>query len=157
MRPLPLLTDLSPHPRLFSTPKPIIDSKGRIIAVLAGQPNHPEYRESVALAFQAICDAGDEARFPASMRKHRRGLFAAISVGLSYGKGQKTPCWLNNKQYDGIAEQLLANKHIKRMAGFADGAPPLRRLFDAQLLTSRPQLRSPYGHRVFTPTTATVM
>ncbi|KAJ7853838.1 hypothetical protein B0H14DRAFT_3653221, partial [Mycena olivaceomarginata] len=139
------------------TPKPIIDSKGRIIAVLAGQLNHPEYCEAVALAFQAICDAGDEARFPASMRKHRRGLFAAINVGLSYGKGQKTPCWLNNKQHDGIAEQLLANKHIKRMAGFADAAFALwaPRLYahyrdcDAKLDNSHPNLRRPFVGSVF--------
>ncbi|KAJ7839846.1 hypothetical protein B0H14DRAFT_2287903, partial [Mycena olivaceomarginata] len=138
-------------------PKPIIDSKGRIIAVLAGQPNHPEYRKAVALAFQAICDAGDEARFPASMRKHRRGLFAAINIGLSYGKGQKTPCWLSNKQYDGIAEQLLANKHIKRMAGFADAAFALwaPRLYahyrdcDAKLGSSHPNLRRPFVGSVF--------
>ncbi|KAJ7803236.1 hypothetical protein B0H14DRAFT_3487658 [Mycena olivaceomarginata] len=127
------------------TSKPIIDSKGRIIAVLAGQPNHPEYRETVVLAFQAVCDAGDEARFPASMRKHRRGLFAAINAGLSYGKGQKT-------------------RHVKRMAGFADvadfsatavfalWAPRLYAHYrdcDTKLDNSHPNLRRPFVGSVF--------
>ncbi|KAJ7211128.1 hypothetical protein B0H12DRAFT_1033505, partial [Mycena haematopus] len=103
------------------TPRPLVDKMGRIVAVLAGQPDHAEYREAVKLAFQAICDAGHEARFPPSMRNHRRGLFAAMNVGLSYGKGQKVPSWLNNKAYQVIEDQLLANRHIKRLAGFADG------------------------------------
>ncbi|KAJ7142554.1 hypothetical protein C8R44DRAFT_603506, partial [Mycena epipterygia] len=94
------------------TAQPIIDSQGRIIAALAGQPRNADYREAVEHAFRAIRDAGDEACFPASMRRHRRGLFAAISVGLSYGKGQATPCWLHNKEYTGLAEGLLANRFV---------------------------------------------
>lgn len=38
-------------------------------------------------AFKAIRDAGCEANFPALMCKHRRGSFAAITVGLYYGQG----------------------------------------------------------------------
>ncbi|KAJ7690435.1 hypothetical protein B0H14DRAFT_2420447 [Mycena olivaceomarginata] len=105
-----------------STPRPLIDANGRIIAVLAGQPRNDAYRLAVERAFRAISDAAVEARFPASMRKHRRGLFAAMNVGLSYGKGQTTPCWLNNKEYTGIADSLLEDQDIGRMAGFADAA-----------------------------------
>ncbi|KAJ6574070.1 hypothetical protein B0H19DRAFT_1253833 [Mycena capillaripes] len=72
-------------------PCPLIDSKGRIFAVLAGQPRDPTYKTSVAAAFGAIMQEGTAARFPAIMRKHRRGLFAAINVGLTFGKGQKVP------------------------------------------------------------------
>ncbi|KAJ7209357.1 hypothetical protein B0H12DRAFT_1030471 [Mycena haematopus] len=149
--------DNSPHALPSSTAKPIVDCKGRIIAVLAGQPNNAEYRQSVELAFDAICNAGSEACFPASMRKHRRGLFAAMNVGLSYGKGTKVPCWLNNKAYTGIAEQLLADRHIKRMAGFADAAFALwaPRLYmhyrecDAKLRANHPNLRRPFQGSVF--------
>ncbi|KAJ7789587.1 hypothetical protein B0H14DRAFT_2397343, partial [Mycena olivaceomarginata] len=89
---------------------PLIDANGHIIAVLAGQPRNDAYRLAVERAFRAISDAAVEARFPASMRKHRRGLFAAMNVGLSYGKGQMTPCWLNNKEYTGIADSLLEDQ-----------------------------------------------
>ena len=65
--------------------------------------------------------AGADTHFPADMRRHRRGLFVAISVGLSYGKGQRLPGWLDNKQYSGLADGLLGNEHINRLAGFADG------------------------------------
>ncbi|KAF7354764.1 hypothetical protein MSAN_01390600 [Mycena sanguinolenta] len=104
------------------TPRPIIDKRGRIIVVLAGQPQDATYREAAKHAFEAIRDAGIGARFPASMRRHRRGLFAAVNVGLSYGKGQRTPSWLDTKEYTTIAERLLANSYIGRLAGFADAA-----------------------------------
>ncbi|KAJ6521651.1 hypothetical protein DFH09DRAFT_1251093 [Mycena vulgaris] len=120
----------------YSAPRPLIDSEGRIIAVLAGQPDRAEYRAAAIAAFHAIRDAGQEARFPSAMREHRRGLFAAINVGLSYGKGQKVPCWLDNKEYTPIADKLLANRSIGRLAGFADGA-------------SRPHLRRPFARSVF--------
>ncbi|KAJ6517024.1 hypothetical protein DFH09DRAFT_1332607 [Mycena vulgaris] len=56
--------------------------EGRIIAVLVGQPDHAEYRATVVVAFHAIRDASQEARFPSTMRKHCHGLFVAINVGL---------------------------------------------------------------------------
>ncbi|KAJ6495750.1 hypothetical protein C8R47DRAFT_973550, partial [Mycena vitilis] len=136
---------------------PVIDKHGRIIAVLAGQPAHDAYRAAVHGAFLAIRDAGYEARFPASMRRHRRGLFAAINVGVSYGKGQTTPSWLNNNEYNGLADGLLTNEHIARLAGFADAsfalwAPRLYgyyRKYDQELQTYFPNLRRPFPRSVF--------
>ncbi|KAJ7028885.1 hypothetical protein C8F04DRAFT_963445 [Mycena alexandri] len=140
-----------------STPRPIVDRNGRIIAVLAGQPDHDGYRDATQLAFEAIRDAGNNARFPAEMRKHRRGLFAAVNVGLFYGQGQWTPCWLNNKDYTGLAEGLLANANIQRMAGFADAAFQLwaprlyqyYRTHDAGLRAHDSDLRRPFKTSVF--------
>jgi hypothetical protein len=100
-------------------PCPLIDSQGRIFAVLAGQPRDPSYKLSVAAAFTAIMQEGTAAQFPASMRHHRRGLFAAINVGLTFGKGQKAPTWLLPTDYAAMAQRLLANQHVGRMATFA--------------------------------------
>ncbi|KAJ6533828.1 hypothetical protein DFH09DRAFT_1250058 [Mycena vulgaris] len=69
----------------LSTPRPLVDSHGRILAVLAGQPRHDTYHEAAQRAFRAIRDAGNAARFPASMRRHRCGLFAAINPRLHCG------------------------------------------------------------------------
>ncbi|KAF8173039.1 hypothetical protein K438DRAFT_1772466 [Mycena galopus ATCC 62051] len=139
------------------TPRPLLDCHGRIIAVLAGRPAAEDYRAAALAAFYAIRDAGTEARFPASMRKHRRGLFAAINVGLSYGKGQKVPSWLHNKEYDALADGLLANPYINRLAGFADSAFALwaprlyadYRAHDAALRRRHPHLRRPFDRSVF--------
>lgn len=95
---------------------------GRIFAVLAGQPRKDAYTASVAAAYEIITQKGIAARFPADMRKHRRGLFAAINVGLSYGKGQTVPSWLHNKDYDNLADELLNDPDIARMGHFASGA-----------------------------------
>jgi NAD dependent epimerase/dehydratase family enzyme len=57
------------------------------------------------------------------MRCHRRGLFAAINVGLVYGKGQRTPTWLDNKQHTPVVDRLLGNTDINRLANFASCKP----------------------------------
>ncbi|KAJ7755945.1 hypothetical protein B0H16DRAFT_1458465 [Mycena metata] len=139
------------------TPHPILDRHGRIIAVLAGQPDNVSYRAATFLAFEAIRNASNTARFPADMRKHRRGLFPAINIGLSYGKGQSTPCWLNNKEYTNLADNLLQNLSIQRMAAFADTSfalwvPRLYQYYkdhDEQLRTHHPLLRRPFKYSVF--------
>ncbi|KAJ7150767.1 hypothetical protein C8R46DRAFT_1043563 [Mycena filopes] len=141
----------------ISTPRPIVDHSGRIIAVLAGQPDTPSYRDATALAFAAIRAAGNNTHFPTDMKKHRRGLFAAINVGLSYGKGQTKPGWLNNKEYTSLAESLLANVGIQRMAGFGDAAfalwaPRLYKYYqthDVGLRERHPELRRPFKASIF--------
>ncbi|KAK6985098.1 hypothetical protein R3P38DRAFT_3332572 [Favolaschia claudopus] len=60
--------------------------------------------------------------FPAAFRNHRRGLFAAINVGLTRGTGQAKPTWLDGGEYSEVAERLLADQDINRMAEFADSA-----------------------------------
>ncbi|KAJ7445564.1 hypothetical protein B0H11DRAFT_1746769 [Mycena galericulata] len=141
-----------------STAQPIVDANGRIVAVLAGQPDHPGYKAATAAAFEAIRDAGREANFPAVMRKHRRGLFAAITVGLYYGQGHTFPSWLDNAEYNALAEKLLANSSIAQLAGFADAAFGIwgSRLYqyyrqhDAQLRNKFPHLRRPFSRSIFT-------
>ncbi|KAJ7807197.1 hypothetical protein B0H14DRAFT_3882094 [Mycena olivaceomarginata] len=71
--------------------RPLVDSTGRIFAVLAGQPTKNGYPEAVGRAYDFIKAQGHASHFPAAMCRHRRGLFAAINAGLSYGKGQTAP------------------------------------------------------------------
>ncbi|KAK7059376.1 hypothetical protein R3P38DRAFT_3303375 [Favolaschia claudopus] len=139
------------------TPRPLVDRYGRIIAVLVGQPDKPGYRDAANRAFAAIRKASQETQFPAAMHKHRRGLFAAINVGLSYGNGHTVPTWLNNKKYNTLADNLLANPNIERLAGFADAAfalwsPNLYKYYrgkDAELRAKHPNLRRPFNSSVF--------
>jgi NAD dependent epimerase/dehydratase family enzyme len=53
------------------------------------------------------------------MRWHRHGLFAAVNVGLGYGKGQRAPTWMDNKQHTPMVNRLLAHEDINRLANFA--------------------------------------
>jgi hypothetical protein len=104
-----------------SDPVPLVDANGHVFAVLVGQPKDPAYTASTCKAYDAIIREGIAASFLSSMKHHHRGLFAAINVGLSYGQGQVVPSWLHNDEYDGVADRLLANEHVARMATFASG------------------------------------
>ncbi|KAJ7797048.1 hypothetical protein B0H14DRAFT_3549290, partial [Mycena olivaceomarginata] len=81
------------------TPHPLVDCMGRIFAVLAGQPDRDDYRAAVGDAYDFIKQQGDATYFPRAFCRHRRGLFAAINVGLTFGKGQAVPTWIDNKEY----------------------------------------------------------
>lgn len=91
------------------------------------------------------------------MRCHRRGLFAAVTVGLTFGKGQTSPTWLQNKSYPGLTDRLLHNPDIARMANFASfcfklWAPRLHNYYvdyNARLRTRFPELKRPFPKSVF--------
>ncbi|KAJ7790143.1 hypothetical protein B0H14DRAFT_2396692, partial [Mycena olivaceomarginata] len=139
---------------------PLVDLHSRVFAVLVGQPCKHKYQASVRATYNRITAEGIAAGFPAHMRKHRRGLFAVINVSLTYGKGCATPSWLNNKEYcciSPLAERLLANPHINRMANFASGvfaswAPRLYQHYhdnDEKLHIKLPHLRRPFVGSIF--------
>lgn len=115
---MPQLTHFTPREA-----QPIVDCKGRIIAVLAGRPRDPTYVHDVAAAFQSMLLGRAEARFPADISKHRRGPFPALNAGLSYSKGQRVPSRLGGP-YAWLLQRLLGDSHINRMAVFASGTYP---------------------------------
>ncbi|KAJ7168422.1 hypothetical protein C8R43DRAFT_1121577 [Mycena crocata] len=102
--------------------RPLVDAQGRIFAVLAGQPRDPQYAAAVARAYDKITEEGSGEYFPYDERRHRRGLFAVVNVGLSYGKGQIVPCWLATHAHTAMIDRLIADEDIKRMATFASAA-----------------------------------
>jgi hypothetical protein len=77
------------------------------------------FSAAVDRAYNSIKTEGSNTHFPTAMRSHRRGLFAAINVGLVYGKGQRIPTWLDNKQYMSVVDRLLGNPDINCLANFA--------------------------------------
>ncbi|KAJ7761278.1 hypothetical protein DFH07DRAFT_740376 [Mycena maculata] len=134
--------------------RPLVDSTGRILAVLAGQLTKDKYPEAVIRAYDFIKTQGTASHFPAAMCRHRRGLFAAINIGLVYGKGQTAPTWLDNKQYASLAERLLSNEDITRMANFASAAfslwaPRLYRYYVHYNTRLGTDLRRPFPKSVF--------
>ncbi|KAJ7233283.1 hypothetical protein B0H12DRAFT_1028599 [Mycena haematopus] len=150
----PPLNGTLPFPR---TSRPLVDAQGRILAVLVGQPDDDGYRTAVRRAFDFISSEGCGARFPASMRHHRRGLFAAINIGLTHGKGQLAPTWMDNGVYTPLVARLLANQDIIRMANFASAAfalwaPRLHAYYvdyNKRLCAQLPHLRRPFPNSVF--------
>ncbi|KAJ6549087.1 hypothetical protein DFH09DRAFT_926345 [Mycena vulgaris] len=109
----------SPPP---SDPRPLVDAQGRVFAVLVGQPRDARYGAAASNVYKLLCAKAAAAAFPRSMLHHRRGLFAVLNVGLSYGKGQSVPSWLHNDKYAELTEELIADPDVSRMATFASAA-----------------------------------
>ncbi|KAI0743713.1 hypothetical protein C8Q80DRAFT_1106888, partial [Daedaleopsis nitida] len=69
---------------------PLVDDQGRIIALLAGRPaddaGWAQVNQEAQCAFER---AREEYRFKDSQVDHRRGTYAAITSGISYGSGQR--------------------------------------------------------------------
>ncbi|KAJ7082459.1 hypothetical protein B0H15DRAFT_803272 [Mycena belliarum] len=136
--------------------RPIVDSHGRIIAVLAGRPNDPTYDAAASEAFATLAAEAARPNFPLHMH-HRRGAFPAVNAGIFYGQGTDRPCLLNNKAQSAMVARLLANPNFNRLASYADAAfaiwAPLiykhYRDHDAALRTRYPNLRRNFVGSIF--------
>lgn len=108
---------------LRSTSVAILDSEGRIVAVLVGQPsNDPSWEQVHQDAAAKLERARRECRFSAKQRSHRRGRFPALATGISHGGGQLKPGNLDHGSNDAVLKSLTAHPSFLRLAGFASGA-----------------------------------
>jgi hypothetical protein len=67
----------------------IVDKMGKVIGVLCGFPDDDSWEATHRGAADAIRAARDVACFSDECKKHRRGNFPALAVGVSFGGGQK--------------------------------------------------------------------
>ncbi|KAJ6527047.1 hypothetical protein B0H19DRAFT_970015 [Mycena capillaripes] len=122
-----------------SSPKLILDIYGRIIAILLGRPEDPEWDEVVRKAAHAMNRARRagfaSGAFRAADAEHRHGRFPVLATGVSFGGGQQRPGNLvNGRKRQKIINNLLKNKSIRRLArfqssGMARYAPKLWRYY----------------------------
>ncbi|KAJ7738550.1 hypothetical protein B0H14DRAFT_2638461 [Mycena olivaceomarginata] len=127
---------------------------------LAGQPDNSEWRAAVARAYDSIKTEGSNTQFPTAMCCHRHGLFAAINVRLVYGKGQRIPTWLDNKQHMSVVDRLLGNPDVNCLANFASfafslWAPQLHSHYfenNAKVQIHLPHLHRPFPKSIFSST-----
>ncbi|KAK0227741.1 hypothetical protein IW262DRAFT_1264066, partial [Armillaria fumosa] len=101
---------------------PVTDDEGHVIAVLAGQPEDPNW-ESIHTSVSDLLDQSQgKCTFSWKQRKHRHGCYSALSVGISFGGGQTFP---QNLHHEGTPARVLATliNHIAfiRLVGFASG------------------------------------
>ena len=90
--------------------------------MLAGQPTTLTYAAVVARAFTlltraAAARAAAEAAGDLPKASHRRGLFAAVTVGISYGQGQVYPAPLHCEHAE-LAKQLVDDSSFQEIASF---------------------------------------
>ncbi|KAK6966798.1 hypothetical protein R3P38DRAFT_2590214, partial [Favolaschia claudopus] len=105
-------------------PKLILDRHGNIIAVLLGRPEEEDDWDDVVRRveelFARIRKAGEKSRaFRAKDLVHRRGRFAILATGVSFGGGQQRPGNLtHSKKRAKLVQCLLRDHSLRRIAGF---------------------------------------
>ncbi|KAJ6507641.1 hypothetical protein DFH09DRAFT_942850, partial [Mycena vulgaris] len=140
----------------------IVDDQGRIIAILLGMPEDPDWPEVVQGAIRAMRDARRKARrhhmWNPSGGAHRRGKYLPLTTGVSFGGGQRRPGNLVNKRFfRNLIRRLLRNKYIRRLAGFQSSgfamyAPKLYRyycLILRELFARQPGLIHNFTNSIF--------
>jgi hypothetical protein len=107
----------------FNSHQPITDSQGNVIAVLSPPPNDPLYRESTKLACDRMLNETAKFNFQADdlIDKHRGGGYFAFNVGLSYGNGHTKPSIRDLGRFQELADSLLSDVNIQRLASYQDG------------------------------------
>ncbi|KAJ7660090.1 hypothetical protein DFH06DRAFT_989193 [Mycena polygramma] len=149
---LPALSHIFP-----STSRPLVDKEGRVIAVLGGRPNDPQYLRLTEEAAEHMEDARTELNFRADQTKGRRGAFSSASAGISFGGGQQVPGNLVlPTPTAALFQRLFALECFFRMAGFANGLfqawnPAVHALYtltlDALTYDHNPSLRRNFDRR----------
>lgn len=101
---------------------PIVDSAGRIVAVLAGQPG-TDYADELMEAFKLFQVEGKKAGLGPKDRHgcHKRGAFPAFNRGATMGMGSPQPVVLNNKSMAGVLTRLVGHSAVRRMAIYQNG------------------------------------
>ena len=114
---------------VYRTPVLITDSKGRIVAVLAGTPQE---REAWSKCMQGVQAAMDEAfsnlrwtdarTLPDNSKgagRNRRGPYYTLAAGLSFGGGQKVRCFDARCAcgYNGKADPRNSGSHATQRDG----------------------------------------
>ncbi|OSD01141.1 hypothetical protein PYCCODRAFT_1369936 [Trametes coccinea BRFM310] len=105
------------------TPHLILDRQELVIGALVGAPRD----ETWPRVMTDLCAAFDAARSALPIRdaatEHRRGRFAVVTCGISYGGGQTEPRNRSHPQsHQEVAAALLANPAVQRVAGFGSAA-----------------------------------
>lgn len=101
----------------------ILDSKGRIVAVLVGRPTgDPTWDQVNISAANKFEEARGQLKLSANQKVHRRGRFPALASGISHGGGQLKPSNLDHGPNDEVLKSLTEHPSFIRMAGFASGA-----------------------------------
>lgn len=106
----------------ISTSTALLDSKKRVIGVLAGQPDNPDnWSPVIEVATGLLEDARLKCRVDPDevLAGHRRGQFPTLRSGMSYGGGQTKPTnFRNSARHQRIIDELNQSEPFKRIAGF---------------------------------------
>ncbi|KAK7029973.1 hypothetical protein R3P38DRAFT_3188898 [Favolaschia claudopus] len=144
-------------------PKLILDCDGRIIAILLGRPEEEdEWDEVIARLvelFNRVRRSGEKSRaFRPKDLSHRRGRFAILASGVSFGGGQQRPGNLSQSKKRGrLVQTMLNDDALQRVAGFQSSglaryAPKLYKYYIdtlSSLFERQPEMRHNFSNSIF--------
>lgn len=105
---------------------PLLDSAGRVVAVLASMSTNVDFMGACTRAYQKMDDASTVLGFSAKENAHRRGRYPVLNVGVTAGQGSEAP--LNkglDKSHSVAVDKLLQDEDIKRIASYQSCMLPL--------------------------------
>jgi hypothetical protein len=101
------------------TPTPVIDCLGRIVAVLANQPEDSTYSDELMNAYDLMETRGQAYRIGSSTSQpQKRGHFSAYNCGTTMGMGSCFPVFMNPRAKRPLIQELLDAKSFQRMASY---------------------------------------
>ncbi|KAJ7437534.1 hypothetical protein FB451DRAFT_177835 [Mycena latifolia] len=140
----------------------IVDTEGRIVAALIGRPKDAKDWDAI---ITEMCNDLRKARhdtadcFHSEDLHHRRGNFACINCGTSFGQGQECPCTLRQSHQAKYraADELSASPALGRVAGWQSKQYGLNfpkkyneyAELKSALKCQNPKMRTPYPKSVF--------
>lgn len=85
-----------------------------------GVIDDPSYSQAAIDAFKYLDDVARTMNLnPLDFEDNRRGNFAAVNYGISYGQGSQKPHWLKCDEHNEVMRAILSNPSIKRLGNFA--------------------------------------
>ncbi|KAF8171268.1 hypothetical protein BJ912DRAFT_120864 [Pholiota molesta] len=136
-----------------------VDSQKRICMAFVGHPGDAAYLKSCDTVYDLMQQAKSKSNLAKCTKRHTRGRFTVLNAGVVHGKGTSYPMNRNNKEYNNLVAELLANSHLQRIASFASTsfAAYSKNLFSYykekldSLFSNMPGLK-----RIFLPTSACI-
>ncbi|SJL15741.1 uncharacterized protein ARMOST_19246 [Armillaria ostoyae] len=102
---------------------PIVDRQGRVISVLAGHPEDPDWDAVHKEGADTLENLRTQCRLSDDQRKHWRGHYGALSFRISYGSGQTHLQNLHHNDANTTVLLTLINcVAFLRLAGFGSSA-----------------------------------
>ncbi|KAF9060417.1 hypothetical protein BDP27DRAFT_1339726 [Rhodocollybia butyracea] len=106
-------------------PTLVIDRLGRIVVVLAGQPEDPSYSDDLMSAYDLMETRGHAYGIGSSASEpQRRSNFSAYNCGTTMGMSNRFPVFMNPKAKRPLIQELLDAKPFQRMALYQSPMAP---------------------------------
>ncbi|KAG6863487.1 hypothetical protein C0991_005498 [Blastosporella zonata] len=100
------------------TPTPVVDRKGRVLALLGGAPEDDKWPELHAEAAELLESNRCHLHQPKGSNAHRRGKFTALACGVTHGGGTVRPVnCAQHKDTLAVLDRLNSSKPFIRLSG----------------------------------------